>query len=687
MRAPRVAAIRLAAVLLFLPCASIADHETIVVRETDESTEREQSDAAALEALRRTPGGVGLVSDDAIEKTRAASLEDVLESVPGVYVRARGTGEEPQISIRGSGLRNNFHTRGVNVLIDGFPFQNADGFSDVEAFEFLAARRVEVYKGANSLRFGGNSLGGAINIVTQTGRDAPYLRLRSEGGAFGFWKSYGAGAWDAGPWDAFLALSHTQQHGYRDHAEQDRQRAYGSFARRFDGGASLRVDLSGVRNRQELPGALDHDRLHGDDEASNQESESQDERRDFDLGRAAVTVSLPVSDALRIDWQTQTSFQELDHPLAFGIIDNQTWNVGSELRAVSEHSLGELESRFDAGVQVAYTRQPQTIYENVDGHRGNSFARQLGEAANAALYFSEDLALCDSLSLVGGTRAQLAWRRVDDKTASDRDSVDYWFLSPSLGAIWRAVPGAELYANAGYAFEPGVLFELTAPGNATDGLDLDALDPQRAWQFELGARGKLAERLAFDVAVFDMELRDEIRNVNVEPFPGAGFTIPAYANIDRSRHWGVETGLDLALLYGFSTQVSYTYARFEFVRDDEFGNNDLPGAPRHFTTASLRWQQSGFWIAPQVEWVARRWFVDSANQSSAGSYWLWNVRAGYDHEPSGLSLFVEGRNLLDREYVSSVVADAGDVTDAGGRRFFEPGDGRGVFGGVEWRWH
>ena len=57
------------------------------------------------------------------------------------------------------------------------------------------------------------------------------------------------------------------------------------------------------------------------------------------------------------------------------------------------------------------------------------------------------------------------------------------------------------------------------------------------------------------------------------------------------------------------------------------------------------------------------------------------MRAGYDHERSGLSLFVEGRNLTDRDYVSSVVVDAGD------QRYFEPGDGRGVFGGVEWRWH
>jgi iron complex outermembrane receptor protein len=658
--------------------------EVIVVSEDAAGdSEREWDDEQALEALRRTPGGVALVGEEAIERTRAAALEDVLESVPGVYVRARGTGEEPQISIRGSGLRNNFHTRGVNVLIDGFPFQNADGFSDVETFEFLAARRVEVFKGANSLRFGGNTLGGAINIVTQTGRDAPPVRLRSEGGAFGFWKSYGSGAWNAGPWDAYLALSHTQQDGYRDHAAQNRQRAYGSFARHFDGGASLRLDLNGVRNRQELPGALGHGDFHADPEAANAASDAQDERRDFALGRGALTLTVPVNDAVRVDWQTQTSFQDLDHPLAFGVIDNHTWNAGTELRAVSEQPLWERDSRFDAGVQIAYTRQPQTIFENLGGGtRGASFSRQLGQAANAAFYFSEDLELCDAVSLVGGARGQFAWRRVRDELANESDSVEYWFAAPSLGAIWRALPGAELYANAGYAFEPGVLFELTAPGNATPGLDLDALDPQRAWQFEAGARGEIGERLSFDVAVFDVELRDEIRNVNVAPFPGAPFTVPAYENIDRSRHWGAEVGLDLRLAYGFSTQVAYTYSRFEFVRDDAFGDNDLPGAPRHFTTAALRWQHgSGIWLAPQVEWVARRWFVDSENESSAGAYAIYNVRAGYDHARSGLSLFVEGRNLGDRDYVSAVVVDAGD------QRYYEPGDGRGVFGGVEWRWH
>jgi iron complex outermembrane receptor protein len=78
--------------------------------------------------------------------------------------------------------------------------------------------------------------------------------------------------------------------------------------------------------------------------------------------------------------------------------------------------------------------------------------------------------------------------------------------------------------------------------------------------------------------------------------------------------------------------------------------------------------------------VPRDWYVNSENTVEAPSYALFNLRAGWDHARTGLSLFVEGRNLTGEEYVSAVVTDAGDG------RYFEPGDGRGVFGGFEWKW-
>jgi iron complex outermembrane receptor protein len=72
---------------------------------------------------------------------------------PGVYVQPRfGAADESQISIRGSGLRNNFHLRGVNVLVNGMPYRNADGFTDFESLELLNTESIEVYKGG--MRFG-----------------------------------------------------------------------------------------------------------------------------------------------------------------------------------------------------------------------------------------------------------------------------------------------------------------------------------------------------------------------------------------------------------------------------------------------------------------------------------------------------------------------------------------------------
>ena len=83
----------------------------------------------------------------------------------------------------------------------------------------------------------------------------------------------------------------------------------------------------------------------------------------------------------------------------------------------------------------------------------------------------------------------------------------YAAFSPRLGALWQAHPGVQLYANASQGYEPPILPELTAPGNLPG--EVGDLDAQRAWQFEIGARGELWERLTYDVALYDMELLKE----------------------------------------------------------------------------------------------------------------------------------------------------------------------------------
>jgi iron complex outermembrane receptor protein len=272
------------------------------------------------------------------------------------------------------------------------------------------------------------------------------------------------------------------------------------------------------------------------------------------------------------------------------------------------------------------------------------------------------------------------------------DSTSFFGASPKVGFVWRAAPTVQVFGNASRAYEPPLLLELTAPGQI--GGDLSQLEAQTSWQFEVGTRGQWGERLNWDFSVYDIELWDEIQNVNVQPFPGAPFTIPRYQNIDRSRHTGIELGADLLLVKDIAARlglgrlgdtlrarVAYTWSRFVFVDDPVFNDNDLPGAPEHFVNTELRYSHnSGFWIAPGVEIVPRGYYVDSANTTRTPSYTLFNVKMGFEYKPWNLGVFFEGRNLTDKSFVSAVAVD-----DAN-RNYLYPGDGRGFYGSVAWRW-
>jgi iron complex outermembrane receptor protein len=156
----------------------------------------------------------------------------------------------------------------------------------------------------------------------------------------------------------------------------------------------------------------------------------------------------------------------------------------------------------------------------------------------------------------------------------------------------------------------------------------------------------------------------------------------------------VEVGLDLLLVKDILSRAglgrtgdtlraraAYTWSRFVFLDDANFGDNDLPGVPPHFVQTELRYEHGGgFWMAPGLDIVPGGYYVNSENNARNHAYTLVNVKAGYEHAASGLGVFFEARNLTDTTYSAAVVVD-----DAN-RRFYLPGDGRSFYGGISWRW-
>ena len=74
--------------------------------------------------LARVPGSVVVVPDTAYKtSTPAATIKDVLDYVPGVFVQPKW-GEDTRLSIRGSGLSRNFHLRSIQLYHGRHPDQH-----------------------------------------------------------------------------------------------------------------------------------------------------------------------------------------------------------------------------------------------------------------------------------------------------------------------------------------------------------------------------------------------------------------------------------------------------------------------------------------------------------------------------------------------------------------------------------
>jgi iron complex outermembrane receptor protein len=86
-----------------------------------------------------------------------------------------------------------------------------------------------VFRGADALRFGSITLGGAINLVTLTGRDVDSLTTRLSAGSFGFTEEEVASGWSHGPFDGYISIFNHMLEGYREWSQENYQKIFSSI--------------------------------------------------------------------------------------------------------------------------------------------------------------------------------------------------------------------------------------------------------------------------------------------------------------------------------------------------------------------------------------------------------------------------------------------------------------------------
>lgn len=634
--------------------------------------------AEAIAAIRRTPGMVEIIPAGAFKNTPVQNIKDMLDYAPGVITQHR-MGDDARVSIRGSGLSRAYGARGLAMYIDGIPLNTSDGSLDFAETDPSAYRYVEVYRGANALRYGSNALGGAINLVTFTGRDAPALGGRIDTGSFGYAKGQASTGGAAGALDYFATVSAQRTDGYREHSEGKAVRGNVNVGYQFSAEAATRLYVYAASTAQRIPGEVSKDQALNSPRSANPIWVIQDQQRNVDSVRLASKTNLRFGDTA-VEVGLFYNNRHVDHPI-FQYLDFTVDDYGGFVRAVFDHSLGNFRNRLVVGANVQNGTIDTDRFINLPGAvKGALVSSYVDRSTNFSFYAEDSLYLQPNLALIIGVQYLHATRDRRDHFLSDGDqsgatSYDMW--SPKAGLLWDVDTSWQVFANISRSGEVPSYDANIIPANLN-------LKPQRATTYEIGTRGSRGG-IGWDLALYRSEIVNELQCLTTGPFNACSII-----NAGDTVHQGIEMGLDAivpmsALTAGdsLSLTAAYTYNDFFFDDDPIYGDNRVPGVPEHYLRAELVYHHpTGVYLGPNLEWSPNSYFADNANSLTVDRHALFNVKAGYD-AGNRWSAYVEGRNLTGKRYVSTV-ATAGTASAAS--QIFNPGLGRAVFGGLQYKW-
>ena len=646
--------------------------------------------------LDQVPGGTSIVDSEQVSKGRTATLQDTLAYQPGVFVQSTGGNDAAKISIRGSGANTSpgYFREGIKFLFNGLPITGPGG----TPYEFLNGSGVnytEILRGANAFQYGALSLGGAINFVNQTGYTAPGLRLRAEAGSYGYNKQSASFGGVEGNFDYYINADNYRSDGFRDYSLSKSQGVVANFGYTFS--PKLETQLM-LRYRDEYhndPSAttLDQVKHHSDRASATAASSGAGSRRPGSVWAGSKTTYTFDDDATL---SVGLAYYEYAHNNSPNSPSNPSFWTWHDLSAVINYDRTDQWFGHESRSSIAFT-STEHLKGEVDSAFANKQTRKrvdYGSSFDHVFSLGNDLELVDDLWLTTGVSAINVRRHANVKeslvantTAFPTDvTYDNWSLAPRIGVRYQFNPDLQVFANVSRSVDPPASWEYSGSGPTAP--YVRPLVEQKANTVEVGIKGSAG---IFDgsLALYRSWVKDELLNVQLIGATPTAAAVTGAFNATPTIHQGVEAGLNTRLWDNDSgEQVSlrqvYTYNDFYYRHDPTFGDNQLPGIPKHVYQGEVQYEHpSGFYTGVNVQ-SASRTAVDYANSFYAPSYTIFGANVGYETPNKDWKVSLDLKNLANKKYVTAVQP----LYDAKGQdtASLYPGDGIGAYVAVEMRY-
>jgi hemoglobin/transferrin/lactoferrin receptor protein len=310
--------------------------------------------------------------------------------------------------------------------------------------------------------------------------------------------------------------------------------------------------------------------------------------------------------------------------------------------------------------------------------------------STAAIYGSYKLNFREQFTFTGGLRYSINSLRATFDTLFIKfpyQSIDInpGALTGNAGLVYRPNISWQLNANISTGFrmpnvdDAGKLFE-SAPGNIT--VPNPLLDPEYAWNFEIGFVKSIEDKLRIETAVFHSILDnalvrrpDTFRGADSILFDGVMSRVESLQNAANATVFGFQLSIDAAIskYLKFITHANWITGK----ETDETGNEQVPlrHAPPFYGSSMLRFKKEKFFgeisgiynstitnakLAP-VEQAKTDIYAKDGNGKPYSPGWVvLNLRTAYDVNKN-INLAISWENITNRRYrpYSSGIVAAG----------------------------
>jgi len=608
----------------------------------------------------KAPAVASVITAEDIRDMGATSLQQVMESVPGVHVTFVPGNYAPVYSIRG--IYSEFSPH-VLLLINGVPMTNlylgnwgqAFGNIPVESIE-----RIEVIRGPGSAVFGADAFAGVINILTKDLAETEDTQYGIRAGSFNTADLWIQNGQKYGDLNLFTSLEFRRTDGQSEIINVDRQTALDQI---FNTSASLapgpvNTGVKWLDARFDMGyklWSLDF---------------SYSSRRDLETGAGVAQALDPLG---KIDAERYTIKFAYQNPDFF-----ELWELNYQLIFMDLHSRSEIfafpAGAFGGGFPDGLFGAPEinerhirfdvnTFYTHFEHH-----TIRIGSGASLADMYqvreSKNFNLDGSPkgSVVSVTDTAEVFTSEEDRQTYYAYIQDEWNLSsdflltaglrfdhysdfgsttnPRLALIWDVSFDTTTKLLYGRAFRPpsfAELFNMNNPvalGN-TD-LDPETIDTYE-WAFDYHPVGKFSTR----INIFYYEMKKVIQF--------APDVAPATSRTAQNNTSQTGEGLEWEAAWKFNSNVKFSgNVALQKTRDKSTGQS-VGHVPQQQIYSILSWQaMPNLSLVLQQNWVADRKRAANDSRVAIDDYLTFDFNLRYTLKKHWELSFI-GKNIFDEE--------------------------------------